>query len=115
MIISGGENIYPPIIEEALNSHPKVDSSAVVGIPDAVRGEVVAAYIVPKDRSLTIGDLVEHCSSSDRITAQKSPRFYRFVDELPMTASGKLQHYRVKEMALADQKTGHLKLAMKKD
>lgn len=115
MIISGGENIYPPIIEEALNSHPKVYSSAVVGIPDAVRGEVVAAYIVPKDRSLTIGDLVDHCSSSDRITAQKSPRFYRFVDELPMTASGKLQHYRVKEMALADQKTGHLKLAMKKD
>ena len=113
MIISGGENIYPPVIEEVLNSHEKVRASAVVGIPDAVRGEAVAAYIVPENESLTVGELVAYCGESDVISAQKSPRYYRFVEELPMTATGKLQHFMVKKMALADQEDGLLKLAMK--
>ena len=113
MIISGGENIYPPIIEEALNTHPKVAASAVTGIPDAVRGEAVVAYIVPEDDSLTVGDLVEHCNTSDLLSGYKRPRYYRFVKELPMTATGKLQHYLVKEMAMTDMENGLLKLAMK--
>ena len=113
MIISGGENIYPPIIEEAINTHPKVAASAVTGIPDAVRGEAVVAYIVPEDDSLTVGDLVEHCNSSDLLSGYKRPRYYRFVKELPMTATGKLQHYLVKEMAMTDMENGLLKLAMK--
>ena len=113
MIISGGENIYPPIIEEALNTHPKVAASAVTGIPDAVRGEAVVAYIVPEDDSLTVGDLVDHCNESDLLSGYKRPRYYRFVKELPMTATGKLQHYLVKEMALTDMESGLLKLAMK--
>ena len=113
MIISGGENIYPPIIEEALNTHPKVAASAVTGIPDAVRGEAVVAYIVPEDDSLTVGDLVDHCNKSDLLSGYKRPRYYRFVKELPMTATGKLQHYLVKEMALTDMENGLLKLAMK--
>lgn len=113
MIISSGENIYPPIIEEVLNSHPKVNSSAVVGIPDAIRGEAVTAYVVPEDDSLTIGELVKHCSESEVISSQKCPRYYRFVETLPMTATGKLQHFAVKNMALSDQKDGLLKLAMK--
>lgn len=113
MIISGGENIYPPIIEEAINTHPKVASSAVTGIPDAVRGEAVVAYIVPEDPSLTIGELVDHCNSSDMLSGYKRPRYYRFVQELPMTATGKLQHYLIKELALTDMENGLLKLAMK--
>jgi len=113
MIISGGENIYPPIIEEAINCHPKVAACAVTGVPDAVRGEAVVAYIVPEDESLTVGELVDHCNSSDMLSGYKRPRYYRFVRELPMTATGKLQHYIVKEMALNDMENGLLKLAAK--
>ena len=113
MIISGGENIYPPIIEEALNLHPKVAASAVTGISDAVRGEAVVAYIVPEDDTLTVADLVDHCNESDMLSGYKRPRYYRFVKQLPMTATGKLQHYVVKEMALTDMENGMLKLAMK--
>ena len=115
MIISGGENIYPPIIEEALNSHPKVSSSAVTSVPDKVRGEAVVAYIVPADESLTVSEMVEYCNNSDMLSAFKRPRFYRFVKELPMTATGKLQHYIVQEMALSDLESGLLKLAVKSD
>ena len=115
MIISGGENIYPPIIEEALNSHPKVSSSAVTSVPDKVRGEAVVAYIVPADESLTVSEMVDYCNNSDMLSAFKRPRFYRFVKELPMTATGKLQHYIVQEMALSDLESGLLKLAVKSD
>ena len=55
MIVSAGENIYPTQIEAVLNEHPKVAESAVIGIPDKLRGEVVAAYVVPSDDSLTRG------------------------------------------------------------
>jgi len=113
MIISGGENIYPPIIEEAINIHPKVAACAVTGVPDSVRGEAVVAYIVPENDSLTVGELVEHCNNSDMLSGYKRPRYYRFVKELPMTATGKLQHYIVKEMALNDMENGMLKLAAK--
>ncbi|MDD6190662.1 MAG: AMP-binding protein [Firmicutes bacterium] len=113
MIISGGENIYPPIIEETLNTHPKVAQSAITGIPDTVRGEAVVAYIVPEDDSLTVSELVDFCNNSDMLSTYKRPRYYRFVKELPMTATGKLQHFIVKEMALTDQEMGQLKLAMK--
>ncbi|MDO4352529.1 MAG: long-chain fatty acid--CoA ligase, partial [Clostridia bacterium] len=61
MIISGGENIYPPIIEEVLNEHPKVHQSAVAGVPDSLRGEAVVAYIVPEDDSLTVGEIAKFC------------------------------------------------------
>ena len=113
MIISGGENIYPPIIEEAINTCPKVAACAVTGVPDAVRGEAVVAYIVPEDDTLPVGDLVDHCNASDMLSGYKRPRYYRFVRELPMTATGKLQHYIVKEMALNDLENGLLKLAAK--
>lgn len=115
MIISGGENIYPPIIEEALNTHPKVSSSAITSVPDKVRGEAVVAYIVPADESLTVSELVEFCNNSDMLSAYKRPRFYRFVKELPMTATGKLQHYIVQELALSDLESGLLKLAVKSE
>ncbi len=115
MIISSGENIYPAIVEEALNLHPKVRQSAVTSVPDKVRGEAVVAYIVPEDDGLTVSDMVEFCNDSDFLSVYKRPRYYRFVRELPMTATGKLQHFLVKEMALSDMEMGLLKLAMKKE
>ena len=115
MIISSGENIYPAIVEEALNLHPKVKQSAVTGVPDKIRGEAVVAYIVPEDDSLTVSEMVEFSIDSDLLSVYKRPRYYRFVKELPMTATGKLQHYLVKEMALSDMELGLLKLAMKKE
>ena len=111
MLISGGENIYPLIIEEVLNSHPKVQQSAITGVPDNIRGEAVAAYIVPADDSLTVSELAQHCQQSDQLSVYKRPRYYRFVRELPTTATGKLQHYLVREMALNDLENGLLKLA----
>ena len=115
MIISSGENIYPTIVEEALNLHPRIHQSAVTGVPDAVRGEAVVAYIVPEDDELTVSDIVDFCLKSDHLSVYKRPRYYRFVKEIPMTATGKLQHYLVKEMALSDMESGLLKLAMKKE
>ena len=115
MIISSGENIYPTIVEEALNLHPKVHQTAVTGVPDKIRGEAVVAYVVPEDDDLTVSDMVEFCLQSDHLSVYKRPRYYRFVKELPMTATGKLQHYLVKEMALSDMEAGRLKLAMKKE
>lgn len=113
MIISGGENIYPPIIEEALNLSPLVAQSAVTSVPDKIRGEAVVAYIVPENDNITVGEMVDFCNQSEMLSAYKRPRYYRFVKELPMTATGKLQHYIVKEMALSDLESGLLKLAMK--
>ena len=57
----------------------------------------------------------QFCLQSDHLSVYKRPRYYRFVKELPMTATGKLQHYLVKEMALSDMEAGRLKLAMKKE
>ena len=112
MIISGGENIYPPIVEEAINLHPMVAQSAVVGIPDTVRGEAVVAYVVKADDALTVSDLVNFCNESDILSGYKRPRYYRFVKELPMTATGKVQHFVLRETAINDQDQGLLKLAV---
>lgn len=112
MLISGGENIYPPIVEEVLNEHPKVKMSAVTGVPDNLRGEAVTAYIIAEDDSLTVGELASYCLKSPMLSTFKRPRYYRFVRELPMTATGKLQHYLVREMAMNDLDLGLLKLAI---
>ena len=99
MIVSAGENIYPAQIEAVLNEHPKVAESAVIGIPDKLRGEVVAAYVVAKDPSLTIEELKDHCTHSPMLSSYKWPRAYHIVDELPHTATGKLMHYKLRSYA----------------
>ena len=80
MIVSAGENIYPPQIEAVLNDHPKVAESAVIGAPDKLRGEVVAAYVVPSDPSLTVEELKEYCTNSPMLSSYKWPRIYNIVD-----------------------------------
>ena len=99
MIVSAGENIYPAQIEAVLNEHPKVAESAVIGIPDKLRGEVVAAYVVAKEPSLTVEELKDYCTHSPMLSSYKWPRAYHIVDELPHTATGKLMHYKLRSSA----------------
>lgn len=108
MIVSAGENIYPTQVEEILNLHPKVKESVVVGVPDDLRGEAVAAYIIKADESLTIQELHKYCADHPMLADYKRPRFYRFVEALPYTATGKKKHFVIREMALKDQKSGLL-------
>lgn len=99
MIVSAGENIYPTQIEAILDSHPKVRESVVVGVPDSLRGESVVAYVVPADESLTADELKSYCAASAMLAPYKRPRAYRLVKELPHTATGKVMHNKVREMA----------------
>lgn len=108
MIISSGENIYPPQIEEVLNMHPKVQESIVSSIPDKTRGEVLVAYIIPEDDSLTVKEMIDYCAVHPNLSKYKCPRYYRFVEELPHTATGKKQHYKIKEQAKKDFEEGLL-------
>lgn len=102
MIVSAGENIYPSQVEEILNQHPKVEEAAVVGVRDQIREQAVTAYIIPSDDSLTASELGNYCLEHSMLSAYKAPRFYRFVEQLPHTATGKLMHYKIAEMAAED-------------
>lgn len=108
MIISGGENIYPTQIEEVLNKHPKVKDCIVTAAPDRVRGELVTAYVVKADESLTAAELDEYCKNSNMIANYKRPRYYRFISAVPLNATGKKLHYKMKELAKEDLINGLL-------
>lgn len=108
MIISKGENIYPARIEEVINRHPKVHECIVTGVPDSTRGESVAAYIIPEDDSLTVAELMAFCSDSSNLSKYQAPRYYRFVKDLPHTATGKKQHFKIKQIAKKDLEDGLL-------
>jgi len=108
MIISSGENIYPTEVEAVINNHPKVKDCIVTSVPDKVRGQVVTAYIVRNDETLTPEELDEFCRESPYIANFKRPRFYRFVAQLPYNATGKKLHVKIKEDALTDLKNGLL-------
>ncbi len=98
MIIRGGENIYPREIEEFLYTLEGVRDAQVVGIPDAKYGEVVGAFIIRKEASdLTEEDVQDFARS--RIASYKKPKYVFFVDEYPLTASGKVQKYKLREIA----------------
>ncbi len=108
MIISSGENIYPTQVEEVLNSHPKVRDCIVTAAPDKVRGELVTAYVVKADESLTCEELDQFCKDSPMIANYKRPRYYRFISEIPLNVTGKKLHYKAKAMAAQDMKNGLL-------
>lgn len=91
MIISAGENIYPSRIETILNGCPKVAESAVIGVPDRLRGEALSAFVVPADSTLTIAELRTYCVREARLPACQRPREYHLVRALPHNATGKLQ------------------------
>jgi acyl-CoA synthetase (AMP-forming)/AMP-acid ligase II len=108
MIISGGESVHPIQIEAVLAEHPGITDAAVVGLPDARWGELVVAYVVPSDPALDAAACEAHCHGHPMLAAYKRPRAYRFVTELPMTATGKKVHYQVREQALRDAAAGLL-------
>lgn len=108
MIVSSGENIHPVQIEEILNEQPKVQESAVVSVPDELRGEAMVAYIIKDDPSLTAKELTAFCNKHPMLAQYKRPRFYRFVKELPYTTTGKKTHFKLKEQAVLDLASGLL-------
>src|SRR5204863_6322639 len=102
MINVAGENIHPTQVEEVLNQHPQVVDSIVVGVPDPVRGESPAAYVVPAGPGLTEDELRRFLQRHAGLAEFKRPRYYRLVDELPSTATGKRKHDEVRRWARRD-------------
>jgi fatty-acyl-CoA synthase len=101
MIIRGGENVYPREIEEFLHGHPGVSEAQVIGVPSAKYGEEVMAWVrVRPGATVSEADLVAHCTG--RIATFKIPRYWKLVDEFPMTVTGKVQKFRMREIAVAE-------------
>jgi fatty-acyl-CoA synthase len=99
MVIRGGENLFPREIEEFLIRHPKVADVQVVGVPDAFFGEELLAVVIPKAGvPLTEQELRDHCKG--QISHQKVPRYFQFVESYPLTASGKVQKFVLREQAI---------------
>jgi len=96
MYISGGENIYPAEIEKVLHTHPKIFDAGIVGVPDEKWGEVGKAFIVLKPGETMGSDEVFEFLKG-KVAKYKTPKYVRFVEEFPKTASGKIQKYLLKE------------------
>lgn len=101
MIIRGGENIYPREIEEFLYTHPKVMDVQVIGIPSIKYGEEVMAYIrLIEGQTCTAEEIQEYCNG--KIARHKIPKYIKFTAEYPTTASGKVQKYILRDMAIEE-------------
>jgi fatty-acyl-CoA synthase len=99
MVIRGGENLFPREIEEFLIRHPRVTDVQVVGVPDTFFGEELLAVVIPKaGEQLTEQELRDYCQG--QISHQKIPRYVQFVDSYPLTASGKVQKFILRERAI---------------
>jgi fatty-acyl-CoA synthase len=105
MIIRGGENIYPREIEEFLYAHPDVADVQVIGVPDERYGEELMAWVVVRPgATLTTDGLRDFCRA--RIARFKVPRYVKFVDPFPMTVTGKVQKYKLRELAIEELELG---------
>ncbi|ANF27351.1 AMP-binding protein [Stutzerimonas stutzeri] len=101
MIIRGGENVYPREVEEFLFTHAAVADVQVIGVPDKTYGEEIVAWVkLHPGHSATADDLREFCKG--RIAHFKTPRHIKFVDEFPMTISGKVQKFKMREVSVAE-------------
>ena len=101
MVIRGGENLYPAEIEDVLFQHAAVASAQVIGVPDERMGEELMAWVVLReDTSLTEEELRQFCR--DRMAHFKVPRYVKFVDEYPMTVTGKIQKFVMRQMAVEE-------------
>lgn len=99
LVIRGGENVYPREVEEFLYRHPKIVDVQVFGVPDARFGEELCAWVKLRDgETMTQEEVRAFCR--DQIAYFKVPRYVRFVDEFPMTVTGKVQKYRMREAAI---------------
>ena len=101
MLKIGGENVDPMEVEAFLTSHPGVAAVAVVGLPDARLAEVAVAFVQrAPGATLTERDVIEHCRG--RVASFKTPRHIAFVDEFPMTSTGKIQKVKLRERARSE-------------
>src|SRR5262249_29605850 len=101
MVIRGGENIYPREVEEFLYSHPKISDVQVVGVPDFTYGEQLMAWVRLKDGETATGDeLAEFCRG--QIAPFKIPIYWKLVDAFPMTVTGKVQKYLMRQQAIEE-------------
>jgi fatty-acyl-CoA synthase len=101
MVIRGGENIYPREIEEFLYTHPTVADVQVIGVPDARYGEELMAWVRLKEGATTTGEeLAAFCRG--QIATYKIPRYWKFVTEYPLTVTGKVQKYLMREQAVVE-------------
>ncbi|WP_407081782.1 AMP-binding protein [Psychrobacillus antarcticus] len=98
MVIRGGENIYPKEVEEFLYQHPNVQDVQVVGVPDPKYGEELMAWVILKNgQQLTSDELKDYCKG--KISFHKIPKYVEFIEAYPMTASGKIQKFLLREMS----------------
>jgi len=101
MVIRGGENIYPREIEEYPHNHPKVADAYVIGVPDRKYGEELMAWIkTDNGATLTEDEVKEFCRG--KIAHYKIPRYIKFVDDFPMTVSGKIMKFKMREAAIEE-------------
>ena len=101
MVIRGGENVYPREIEEFLYTHPQIADVQVIGVPSERYGEELMAWIVPRPgASLSEDEVREFCHG--QIARYKVPRYVKFVDAFPMTVTGKVQKFKMREQAIAE-------------
>jgi fatty-acyl-CoA synthase len=101
MIIRGGENVYPREVEEFLHGHPAISEAQVIGVPSQRYGEEVMAWVkLRPGATATEADLAAYCAG--KIATYKIPRFWKLVDEFPMTVTGKVQKFRMREMAVEE-------------
>ncbi|MBI1734435.1 MAG: AMP-binding protein [Candidatus Rokubacteria bacterium] len=97
MIVTSGNNVYPKEVENVIFDHPAVQSAAVVGVPDEVRGERVHAFVVlAPGAAATADDILAHCRRG--LAIFKVPRGITFLDELPLTGSGKVRRFKLREL-----------------
>ncbi|WAX59034.1 AMP-binding protein [Jatrophihabitans cynanchi] len=95
VIISGGENVSSIEVEDALTTHPAVREAAVIGVPDEAWGELVTGIVVSDGSPVDEAELIAHCKSL--LAGYKCPKQIEFVEELPRTATGKLQKFKIRE------------------
>jgi fatty-acyl-CoA synthase len=101
MVIRGGENIYPREIEEFLYAHPDVADVQVIGVPSEKYGEELMAWVCLREGASVSGEQLQaHCRG--RIASYKIPRYWKFVDGFPMTVTGKVQKYLMREAAIEE-------------
>jgi len=105
MIIRGGENISPREIEECLHQLSAVSQAQVIGVPCPKYGEAVMAWVKLREKAtITEGELATHCRK--QLAHYKTPRYWKFVDSFPLTVTGKVQKFRMREMAVAEMRLG---------
>lgn len=101
MVIRGGENIYPREIEEFLHTNPKIEDVYIIGVPDEKYGEELMAWVKVKDnQTLTEEEIREFCDG--KIARYKVPRYYKFVDDFPMTVSGKIRKLEMRDISIKE-------------